>query len=68
MEDQDFPLLGVFGELLGVMSDGVYWVRVNVLVSDRDVEGFLGVMGDEVYGVLVNDSDVYGVLGSDSDV
>ena len=43
MEDQDFPLVGVF-------------------------EGFLGVMSDEVYGVLVNDSDVYGVLGSDSDV
>ena len=43
MEDQDFPLVGVF-------------------------EGFLGVMSDEVYGVLVNGSDVYGVLVSDSDV
>ena len=30
-----------------MMSDGVYWVRVNVLVSDRDVEGF----GSSVYGV-----------------
>ena len=30
-----------------MMSDGVYWVRVNVLVSDRDVEGF----GGNVYGV-----------------
>ena len=43
MEDQDFPLLGVF-------------------------EGFLGVMGDEVNGVLVNDSGVYGVLERDSGV
>ena len=51
-----------------MMSDGVYWVRVNVLVSDRDVEGFLGVMGDEVNGVLVNDNGVYGVLESDSGV
>ena len=51
------------------MSDGVYWVRVNVLVSDRDVEGFLGVMGDEVNGVLVNgDSGVYGVPEGDSGV
>ena len=40
MRDHDFLLLGVFGELLGVMSDGVDWVRVNVLVSDREVEGF----------------------------
>ena len=55
MEDQDFPLLGVFGELLGVMSDGVYWVRVNVLVSDRDVEGF----DSGVYGVPEGDSGVW---------
>ena len=55
MEDQDFPLVGVFGELLGVMSDGVDWVRVNVLVSDRDVEGF----GSSVYGVSEGDRGVW---------
>ena len=55
MEDHDFPLLGVSGGLLGVMSDGVYWVRVNVLVSDRDVEGF----DSSVYGVSEGDRGVW---------
>ena len=55
MEDHDFPLLGVSGGLLGVMSDGVYWVRVNVLVSDRDVEGF----NSSVYGVPEGDRGVW---------
>ena len=61
MEDQDFPLLGVFGELLGVMSDGVSGVLVNdsdvrgVLVSDRDVEGF----DSSVYGVPEGDRGVW---------
>ena len=55
MEDQDFPPVGVFEELFGVMSDGVYWVRVNVLVSDRDVEGF----DSSVYGVSEGDRGVW---------
>ena len=55
MEDHEFPLLGEFGELLGVRSDGVNWVRVKVLVSDRDVEGF----DSSVYGVSEGDRGVW---------
>ena len=37
MKDQDFPWVGVFEELPGVMSDGVY----GVLVNDSGVYGVL---------------------------
>ena len=43
MEDQDFPLVGVFEGFLGVRSDEIYRVPVS---------------GSDVYGVLVSDSDV----------